>query len=85
MVGMLEQMVPAIEIRSVATRPCMTAYTASGAPYIDRLSDRVGVAVGGNAWGIMTSEEIGRLAAAMSRGQEFGAEYGAGTFRAIFA
>jgi len=84
MVGMLERMIPDIETRAVSNRPCTTAYTRSGAPYIDRIDDRVGVAVGGNAWGIMTSDEIGRLAAARMRGEGWSGALEAEVFRAHF-
>ncbi|HPG24735.1 MAG TPA: FAD-dependent oxidoreductase [Myxococcota bacterium] len=85
MVGLLEQMVPGIEASAVSNRSCMTAYTPSGAPYIDRVAERVGVAVGGNAWGIMTSEEIGRLAAAMMRGKGWSGALAPEIFAARFA
>jgi sarcosine oxidase len=85
MVKMLSEMIPALEVRAERSHFCMTSYTGSGAPYIDRIDDRLGVAVGGNAWGIMTSDEIGRLAAAMMRGEGWSGELGPEIFSARFA
>jgi glycine/D-amino acid oxidase-like deaminating enzyme len=45
----------------------MVSYTATGLPYIDRVSKRVGIACGCNANGVMSSDEIGRIAAALIR------------------
>ncbi len=48
---------------------CVYTMTASGYPYIGMVSERVGVAVGGNGKGAKSSDEIGRLGAAVLQGE----------------
>jgi glycine/D-amino acid oxidase-like deaminating enzyme len=75
---------PSFEPGPTRTLPCMVAYTKSGLPYIDMLDERIGVSAGCNAIGVMTSDEIGRLAAAMMRGARWTA-LGPERFAAQFA
>jgi sarcosine oxidase len=84
-VALLREVLPGFEAGAVRTVPCMVAYTPSGLPYIDRVDERIGVAVGCNACGVMTSDEIGRLAAAMMRDAPWTGPLGAGLFTARFA
>jgi len=65
--------------------PCMVSYTPGESPYIDQIDERVGVAVDGNAWGWMTSDEIGRLAADMMRGAPWLTPLGAEMIQSEFA
>jgi len=84
-VRLLGRILPGFRPGRVDAIPCMVAYTPSGNPYIDRIDERVGLAVGGNAWGVMTSDEIGRLAAAMMRDAAWSGPLGVEMFRAHFA
>jgi sarcosine oxidase len=81
----LREVIPGIEIGAATHHTCMTSYTNSGAPYIDRIDDRTAIAVGGNAWGIMTSDEIGRLAASLVRGEGWSGSLEPDVFRAHFS
>jgi sarcosine oxidase len=83
--GMLRKLLPGFEPGEAHALPCMVSYTPSGNPYIDRIDERVGIAVGGNARGVMTSDEIGRMAADMMRGVAWSGPLGAELFKARFA
>ncbi len=85
LVALLREVLPGFVPGEVRTLPCMVAYTPSGLPYVDRVDERVGVAVGGNACGVMTSDELGRLAAAMMRDAPWTGLLGADLFSARFA
>ena len=84
-VGLLRDVLPGFEPGEVRTVPCMVAYTESGLPYIDQVEERIGVAVGCNAVGVMTSDAIGRLAASIVGGRPWPGPLEAGLFRARFA
>ncbi|MEO1913521.1 MAG: FAD-dependent oxidoreductase [Myxococcales bacterium] len=84
-VGMLRKLLPGFEPRKAHALPCMVSYTPTGNPYIERIDDRVGIAVGGNAWGVMTSDEIGRMAAEMMRDVPWSGPLSAELFKARFA
>lgn len=59
----IEELIPGLAIRSMHHQACAVTFTASGRPYIDRLDDRLTVAVGGCGAGAKCSDELGRLAA----------------------
>jgi glycine/D-amino acid oxidase-like deaminating enzyme len=85
LVELLREVLPGFTPGAVRTLPCMVAYTPSGLPYVDRVDERVGIVVGGNACGVMTSDELGRLAAAMMRGAPWTGPLGPELFTARFA
>jgi glycine/D-amino acid oxidase-like deaminating enzyme len=82
---MLRKLLPGFEPGKAHALPCMVSYTPTGNPYIERIDDRVGIAVGGNAWGVMTSDEIGRMAAEMMRDVPWSGPLSAELFKARFA
>ena len=84
-VGMLRKLLPGFQPGKARALPCRVSYPPTGNPYIDRIDERVGVAVGGNAWGVMTSDEIGRMAAEMMRAVPWSGPLGAEPFKARFA
>ncbi len=59
---------PGRPIPSSTTVPCVYTGTASGLPIIDWLDDGLAVAVGGNGAAAKSSDELGRLAAALAAG-----------------
>jgi glycine/D-amino acid oxidase-like deaminating enzyme len=62
----LASIMPDIKPLSYATKPCVIALTQSGWPYIDSIvKSQVYVATGGCGTGAKSSDEIGRLAAAL--------------------
>jgi len=66
-VALLREVLPGFEPGIVRTLPCMTTYTRSHLPYVDRIDERTFVAAGCNSVGVMTSDAIGRMAASMLR------------------
>jgi sarcosine oxidase len=82
--ALLREVLPGFEPGAVRTLPCMVSYTATGLPYVDRVSARVGIACGCNANGVMSSDEIGRLAAAMMRDAPWTGPISADQLRAHF-
>lgn len=63
---------------------CVTCYNKSGQPYIDRVSPTVTVAVVGNGEGAKYSDEIGRIAAALSLTGKWESELPKSHFQAIY-
>ncbi|MBD3679802.1 MAG: FAD-dependent oxidoreductase [Rhodobacteraceae bacterium] len=61
--------IPGLAIRSIHVKPCVTTYTPSNHPIIDRLGPRVSVAVGGCGRGAKCSDELGRLGAEAALGR----------------
>jgi len=84
-VDMLRKLLPGFDPGQASALPCMVSYTPTGNPYIDRIDKRVGVAVGGNAWGVMTSDEIGRMAAGMMRDAPWSSPLDPELFKVRFA
>ncbi len=61
----LAAMLPGAPPRWTSTVPCVYTGTPSGYPAIDWFDERVAVAIGGNGWSAKSSDELGRLAAAL--------------------
>jgi sarcosine oxidase len=85
LVALLREVLPGFAAGAVRTVPCLVAYTPSGLPYVDRVDERVGVVAGCNACGVMTSDELGRLAAATMRGAPWSGPLAPELFAARFA
>lgn len=65
----LFSLIPNLKAKSLLSRPCVVTATAHERPYIDELiPNQVYVAAGGNGAAAKSSNEIGRLAAAMLMG-----------------
>lgn len=60
---------PNLRIRAVKRDACVTAYTPNNRPIIDRISDRVAVAVAGCGRGAKNSDELGRMGGAALFGE----------------
>ncbi len=67
----LREVFPTLEVLSTRFKPCLITDTASHYPYIDMLDDRIGIVAGGNGKAAKSSDEIGRLAAAMMITQDW--------------
>ncbi len=61
----LREVAPSLDIRSTRFTPCPIADTATSYPYVDLVTDRLGVVMGGNGKAAKSSDEIGRLGAAL--------------------
>ncbi|CAH1793247.1 unnamed protein product, partial [Owenia fusiformis] len=55
-------LIPDLRILSVHIDTCITTHTETGLPYIDKVSDHIGIAVGGNGHAGRSCDEIGRIA-----------------------
>ncbi len=62
--------VPSLRSTSITKGACVTTFTPTDRPIIDRLSQRTAVAVAGCGRGAKCSDELGRLAAACVLGQD---------------
>ena len=68
----LELLLPARAILWTSSIPCVYTGTPSGYPTIDWLDEGVAVAVGGTGSSAKSSDELGRLAAALVAGDDLG-------------
>ncbi|ACP25880.1 putative N-methyl-l-tryptophan oxidase [Sinorhizobium fredii NGR234] len=63
--GLLADVMPGLKPVSTHFSPCVTAFTRHGYPYVGFVSDRIAVLTGGNGQAAKSSDEIGRLGAAL--------------------
>ena len=61
----LRSLLPDATIAHTSMRPCVVTFTASGRPYVGRLSSNAAVAVGGCGAAAKSCDEIGRMAASV--------------------
>lgn len=61
----LRALLPGAEIASITTAPCVITGTSSGHPYIGFVDDGIAVAIAGNGSAAKSSDELGRLGAAL--------------------
>ena len=59
------QVLPGVTVTGAVTKPCLPTFNAGGLPYIDRVADGLVLATEGER-GVMTADEIGRLAAGLA-------------------
>ncbi|MBA00936.1 MAG: FAD-dependent oxidoreductase [Chloroflexi bacterium] len=62
-------LIPSLHKQPMHFETCAHTETTTGHPYIGMLSNNIGVAVGGNGYGAKSSDEIGRLGAAILQGE----------------
>ena len=62
-------LIPSLHNQPMHFETCAHTETTTGHPYIGMLSNNIGVAVGGNGYGAKSSDEIGRLGAAILQGE----------------
>ncbi len=65
MASALQGLLPAVEFLSITSARCIVAYTPSGLPTIDAVSERIYVAAGGNGSSAKCADTIGWLAAGL--------------------
>ncbi|WP_331371637.1 NAD(P)/FAD-dependent oxidoreductase [Sinorhizobium chiapasense] len=63
--GLLAEVMPGFQPVATHFAPCVTSFTRHGYPYIGFASDRLAVVTGGNGQAAKSSDEIGRLGAAL--------------------
>lgn len=61
---------PDLQIEAVRMDACVTTFTANHRPIIDRMSDRIAVAVGGCGRAAKNADELGRLAGGVLLGAD---------------
>ena len=81
----LSEVFPSLPVKNSAFKPCLITDTPSHYPYIDMLSDRIGLAAGGNGKSAKSSDEIGRLAATMLHSDGWSSSLPQPAFAARFA
>ncbi|XP_070542983.1 monomeric sarcosine oxidase-like [Ptychodera flava] len=65
LMNLLLELVGDIKVISTHGDSCVTGHTPTGMLYCDMVTPRLGVAVAGNGYGVMASDEIGNMAARM--------------------
>ena len=82
----LHRLLPQLRVRAYHSVPCLITYTAHSRPYIDALeAGRLYVCSGGNGGAAKSSDEIGRLAARLCAGDEWGSDLARANFGAAYA
>ncbi|WP_147125183.1 NAD(P)/FAD-dependent oxidoreductase [Shimia ponticola] len=64
----LRDVVPDVEWSATHAEACAVSFTATGYPYIARMSDRMTILTGGNGAGAKCADELGRLGSVVARG-----------------
>jgi len=80
----LREVFPSLAVLSTRFKPCLIADTPSHYPYIDLVDERIGVVTGGNGKSAKSSDEIGRLAAALLGGGDWPEDLPQAPFAARF-
>jgi sarcosine oxidase len=70
----LQELLPAVEFLSITSARCIVAYTPSGLPTIDGVSERIFVAAGGNGSSAKCADSVGWLAAGLMHDGRWPAE-----------
>ncbi|SDZ19402.1 sarcosine oxidase [Jannaschia faecimaris] len=81
----LSGLLPGIPFKTTNTAPCAVVWTSTGFPYIERLDDTVTALIGGNGAAAKCGDELGRLGAMVSMGQEISDEGYVNDFRGAWA
>lgn len=81
----LRALFPAVSFLRVEAKPCLIARTPTGLPYVDRVDDRIVVALGCNGTSAMSGDTIALLAAELIGDRPWPAPFARETFRFIAA
>ncbi|KAA9037299.1 FAD-binding oxidoreductase [Ginsengibacter hankyongi] len=81
----LLKIIPSLQAKEYFTKRCIVTFTKHRKPYVGALNDRgLFVACGGNGYGAMCSDALGRIAANLLTEGSFPEEYSPESFRPIF-
>ena len=80
----LHRLVPGLRDVGRWTTSCVTTYTPSGHPFIDRLGDRTVCSIGGNGYAAKCAPALGELAAGLLLGWDWSTEIDRELFVARF-
>jgi len=81
----LRALLPGAKIASITTAPCVITGTPTGHPYVGFVDDGIAVAIAGNGSSAKSSDEIGRLGAALMAAGEWADQLDASIFTPQFA
>ncbi|GFQ72146.1 DAO domain-containing protein [Trichonephila clavata] len=84
LIQFMKELIPGLKFTDVSRMTCVTCYTPTDLPYIDRVSPTVTIAISGNGKGAKFSDEVGRIAAHLSLTGQWDSELPQNHFRAIF-
>ncbi|GFV43054.1 peroxisomal sarcosine oxidase [Trichonephila clavipes] len=84
LVPFMKELIPGLKFTEISRMTCVTCYTPTDLPYIDRVSPTVTIALSGNGKGAKFSDEVGRIAAHLSLTGQWDSELPQNHFRAIF-
>ena len=77
-------LLPGIEVRSWAQKPCVVTNTATEHPYIGWVEDGIAVAIGGCGSAAKSSDELGRLASTLFESENWSDALPSSAFQPIF-
>ncbi len=82
----LMQVMPVVAIKEFTAKKCIVTRTQHGKPYIGPVNDKgLFVAAGGNGYGAMSSDALGRIASHVLINNSFPKEYDEAEFKPIFS
>ncbi|MGP1355928.1 NAD(P)/FAD-dependent oxidoreductase [Roseicyclus sp.] len=85
LLGQLARLMPDLPMARTSTGACAVAFTATGAPYVERLDETLTLVTGGNGAGAKCADELGRLGALAATGAELAGEGYGCDFRTVRA
>jgi sarcosine oxidase len=80
----LTGLLPGIEVRSWAQKPCVVTNTATDHPYVGWVDDGIAVALGGCGAAAKSSDELGRLASTLFESANWTDTLPAAAFEPVF-
>jgi sarcosine oxidase len=80
----LANLLPGTAFEATHTEPCAVVWTKTGYPTIERLNNTVTALIGGNGAAAKCGDELGRLGAMVSRGEDIGGEGYATDFAGVW-
>ncbi|MEO6844961.1 MAG: FAD-binding oxidoreductase [Ginsengibacter sp.] len=80
----LMHLIPNLLIEACYEKKCIVCYTQHGKPYIGEVDDKIFVAAGGNGYSAMSSDALGKIAAALLLKNNFPIEYLSENFAPVF-
>ena len=72
-----------MQFKSFHSDSCVTMVTPTGRPYIEKINDALGVAIGGNGYAAKCSDEIGHIATEMMTSSAWNYELPQSAFKLI--
>ena len=84
LVKALKSILPGISIEEVHEKSCIVCYTKHNKPYIGPIEKELFVAAGGNGYGAMSSDTLGKIAATVLLENQFPDGFSAKDFEPIF-